>query len=61
MNLGIVNFNKIAKHDLKWLQMGRNGLKLSQNEDLSLNIILKQILDPKWANNNLKPQNNNKI
>ena len=52
MNLGIVNFNKIAKNDLKWLQMGRNGLKLSQNEDLSLNIILKQILDTKLTNNN---------
>ena len=45
--VGKVVFDKIIQNEVKWVQMKRNGLKLCQNEDLGLNIILRQILDQK--------------
>ena len=45
--LGKFIFNDIIQNELKWVQMKRNGLKLCQNEDLGLNIILRPILDQK--------------
>ena len=45
--LGKVSFEKNILNEVTWVQMKRNGLKLCQNEDLGLNIILRPILDQK--------------
>ena len=45
--LGKVIFKTIIENELKWIQVKRNGLKLCQNEDLGLNIMLRLLLDQK--------------